>query len=262
MAGSGLCPRARVIVPREAPVAGYAPVLSPASCAAGPSVYRVPKGSGAKRVQRYLRTDVVQGLTGGLARRRCRRRVRKRMGEANADGRASRPFAVPSKVGPCAEDSARLTEAVTRANVPTRPIGPGRLIRTSRLTRPGLLIRPSQVTPSSVLTRPSPPRWLIPPSLPSPKIRLTPRLPRGRLLRTGPRTVKPTSSLAPPAATRSVRADRAEPLTVGRRRPERSPRSARPAPARCAAPPGSRSARRHRGAGPTGSESPACCSPR
>ena len=49
------------------------------------------------------------------------------MGEANADGRASRPFAVPSKVGPCAEDSARLTGALTRANVPTRPIGPGRL---------------------------------------------------------------------------------------------------------------------------------------
>ena len=93
------------------------------------------------------------------------------MGEANADGRASRPFAVPSKVGPCAEDSARLTEAVTRANVPTRPIRPGRLIRLirSRLTRPGLLIRPSQVTPSSVLTRPSPPEMADPAEPAEPK---------------------------------------------------------------------------------------------
>ena len=78
-------------------------------------------------------------------------------------GRTWRPLGRPSKVGPCAEDSARWATALTR---PIRPKRPGRLIqpdrrirprsprrRTRRARSPPRTLRPRMPRPGTLLTR-------------------------------------------------------------------------------------------------------------
>ena len=197
-------------------------------------------------------------------------------------GRTWRPLGRPSKVGPCAEYSARRAGALTRATALTRPIRPK---RPGRLIQPDRRIRPRSPRRRTRRAR-SPPRTLRP-RMPLPGTLLTRTfISRTRPAKTPTGRTQPPRTLplrSPPPETRPSRMPETRPSRMPETRPSRmrsagtltfrtrlptpipgaaalSPRPG-PAQAPCATPPVSRSAR-PAVAAPTGVGHRGCCSPR